>query len=56
MDRYLELSKIGKTFDIDSGAYEALADISLQIQEGEFVSLIGHSGCGKSKLLNHRGP
>ncbi len=52
MDRYLELSKIGKIFDTDSGTYEALADVSLKINRGEFVSLIGHSGCGKSTVLN----
>ncbi len=52
MDRYLDLSKIGKTFDTDSGTYEALRDISLQIRKGEFISLIGHSGCGKSTLMN----
>ena len=52
MERYLELSKIGKTFDTDSGEYEALKDISLQIGKGEFISLIGHSGCGKSTLMN----
>jgi ABC-type nitrate/sulfonate/bicarbonate transport system ATPase subunit len=31
---------------------EVLKDINLTICEGEFVSIIGHSGCGKSNLLN----
>ena len=32
--------------------FEALRDISLDVSRGEFVSLIGHSGCGKTTLLN----
>ena len=52
MDRYLELSGIGKVFDTESGPFEALRNISLTIRKGEFISLIGHSGCGKSTVLN----
>jgi nitrate/nitrite transport system ATP-binding protein len=32
--------------------FEALKDVNLNIQQGEFVSIIGHSGCGKSTVLN----
>ena len=37
------------------GAYEkrALQDITIQIEEGEFIGLIGHSGSGKSTLIQH---
>ncbi|MEM1232068.1 MAG: ABC transporter ATP-binding protein [Pseudomonadota bacterium] len=52
MNSFLELSQIGKTFYTEGVAFEALTDVSLRINEGEFVSLIGHSGCGKSTVLN----
>jgi nitrate/nitrite transport system ATP-binding protein len=46
---YLSIEKVGVTF---GRASEVLRDIDLQIEKGEFVSIIGHSGCGKSTLLN----
>ncbi|MEQ8693347.1 MAG: ABC transporter ATP-binding protein [Pseudomonadales bacterium] len=52
MNTFLDISLIGKTFDTDSGVFEALRDVDLKIAEGEFISLIGHSGCGKSTVLN----
>ena len=39
-------------FPTPQGPFCALKDIELKIDEGEFVSLIGHSGCGKSTVLN----
>lgn len=48
----LHVSKLGKTFNTRSGAFEALRDVELSIRKGEFISIIGHSGCGKSTLLN----
>ncbi|MEM7097168.1 MAG: ABC transporter ATP-binding protein [Pseudomonadota bacterium] len=52
MKYFLDISQISKTFHTDSGTFEALKDVDLKIDEGEFVSLIGHSGCGKSTVLN----
>jgi nitrate/nitrite transport system ATP-binding protein len=52
VNKFLDISQINKTFSTDSGEFEALRNVDLKIQEGEFVSLIGHSGCGKSTVLN----
>lgn len=52
MGSFLELSSLGIVFDTESGSFRALQDVSLKINEGEFITLIGHSGCGKSTVLN----
>lgn len=52
MSVFLDISQITKTFHTDSGTFQALAEVDLKIDEGEFISLIGHSGCGKSTVLN----
>jgi ABC-type nitrate/sulfonate/bicarbonate transport system ATPase subunit len=48
----LELRNVGKTFSGEDVIVHALEDISLQVKEGEFVTIIGPSGSGKSTLFN----
>jgi NitT/TauT family transport system ATP-binding protein len=49
----LHVRHVSKSFDgLDGGAYEALADVDLQIQRGDFYCLLGPSGCGKSTVLS----
>lgn len=51
-DRYVYLEDVNMTFTTKKGTFEALKGINLSVKEGEFVSIIGHSGCGKSTVLN----
>ncbi len=48
IDRYLEFWRVSKSY----GAVTIVDDFNLMIRRGEFVSLIGHSGCGKSTVLS----
>ncbi len=48
----LTLRNVTKRFDGASGRVTALADISLDVREGEFLAIVGPSGCGKSTLLS----
>ena len=49
---HLELTQVGMEFPTAKGPFNALQDVNLRIDKGEFISLIGHSGCGKSTVLN----
>jgi len=49
---HLELTQVGMDFPTPNGLFNALQDVNLRINKGEFISLIGHSGCGKSTVLN----
>lgn len=49
---HLELSQLGISFPTPKGPFVALQNVNLEIGKGEFLSLIGHSGCGKSTVLN----
>jgi nitrate ABC transporter ATP-binding subunit len=50
--KYLECWKLTKTFPTPKGPFVAVQDFDLNVAQGEFVSLIGHSGCGKSTVLS----
>ncbi len=49
---YLSISRVDMSFPGASGPNPVLKGIDLQVARGEFISLIGHSGCGKSTVLN----
>ncbi len=49
--RYLELFRLGKVYPTPKGPLTVVKDFNLLMDKGEFVSLIGHSGCGKSTVL-----
>ena len=52
LDRYVFIENVDMEFRTKKGVFKALDNINLNIQQGEFVSIIGHSGCGKSTVLN----
>ena len=49
--RYLELFKLKKVYPTPKGPLTVVEDVNLLMDKGEFISLIGHSGCGKSTVL-----
>jgi nitrate ABC transporter ATP-binding subunit len=48
----VEIAQLGKTYDTPGGPAEIVKDFTLDVHEGEFVCLVGHSGCGKSTVLS----
>jgi nitrate/nitrite transport system ATP-binding protein len=52
MSEYLILSKLTKIYPTAKGPAVIVKDFDLSISKGEFVCLIGHSGCGKSTVLS----
>ena len=51
-DRYVEFSNVSKIYPTRKGPVKVVEDFNLRIKKGEFISLIGHSGCGKSTVLS----
>jgi len=48
----LELTGLTKVFPTPSGPFIAVKDVNARIEQGEFVAILGHSGCGKSTVLS----
>ncbi len=49
--KYLEYFKVSKVYPTPKGPLTVVDEFNLNMQKGEFVSIIGHSGCGKSTVL-----
>jgi nitrate/nitrite transport system ATP-binding protein len=49
---YLQIENVDMTFTRGQKSSNVLRNINLKVERGEFISLIGHSGCGKSTVLN----
>jgi nitrate/nitrite transport system ATP-binding protein len=52
LEPYLHIDGVGKDFQLGRERVSAVRDVSLEVRRGEFVAFIGHSGCGKSTVLN----
>ncbi|MDD9726793.1 ABC transporter ATP-binding protein [Roseovarius sp. SK2] len=50
-ERFLDFSQLHKVYPTPKGPLTVVEDFDLKIDRGEFISLIGHSGCGKSTVL-----
>jgi nitrate/nitrite transport system ATP-binding protein len=51
-ERYVEFSRVSKIYPTRKGPVTVVEEFDLKIRKGEFISVIGHSGCGKSTVLS----
>ena len=51
MAGYVEMFRLGKTYDTKNGPVVIVEDFNLNMTQGEYICLLGHSGCGKSTVL-----
>ncbi|MBD2102686.1 ABC transporter ATP-binding protein [Leptolyngbya sp. FACHB-261] len=51
-ESFLAISQVSKIYPTPKGEYVVLKNVNLDVREGEFICVIGHSGCGKTTLLN----
>ena len=51
MAGYVEMFRLGKTYDTPAGPAVIVEDFNLNLEKGEYACLLGHSGCGKSTVL-----
>ncbi|MEB3179752.1 MAG: nitrate ABC transporter ATP-binding protein [Nostocaceae cyanobacterium] len=49
---FLQIKDVSKVYPTKNGPFTVLDGVNLNVNEGEFLCVIGHSGCGKSTLLN----
>jgi nitrate/nitrite transport system ATP-binding protein len=52
LDRYLEFTRLTKVYPTPKGPLTVVDAVDLHVKKGEFITLIGHSGCGKSTVLS----
>ena len=51
-DRFVEFSQVSKVYPTPKGPLTVVEGFDLKMKKGEFITLIGHSGCGKSTVLS----
>ncbi len=51
IEPYIDIQQVGKVFSQQGKGLQVLDNINFQVQQGEFICIVGQSGCGKSTLL-----
>ncbi len=52
LERYVDFAGVSKIYPTRKGPVKVVKDFNLHVRKGEFISIIGHSGCGKSTVLS----